>query len=225
MLDGAAGAAAPQPASPSSTTWPTCATRIERTLVDEPPALARDGGFTRDGVDPELDELRTISRSGRQVIAEMEERERARTGIALAQGPLQPRVRLLHRDLEVEPARRAGRLPAQADDRRRRALHHAGAEGVRGEGARRRRADPGARAGDLRGAARGAWPPRRRASRTRARALATLDVLAGLAETAAVAQLHQAARPRRRRAASSPTAAIRSSSGSPASRSCRTTST
>ena len=55
---------------------------IDRTIVDEPPAHARDGGFTRDGVDPDLDELRTISRSGRQVIAEMEERERARTGIA-----------------------------------------------------------------------------------------------------------------------------------------------
>jgi DNA mismatch repair protein MutS len=55
---------------------------VARTLVDEPPAVARDGGFTRDGVDAELDELRTISRSGRQVIAEMEERERARTGIA-----------------------------------------------------------------------------------------------------------------------------------------------
>jgi DNA mismatch repair protein MutS len=55
---------------------------IERTLIDEPPAIAREGGFTRDGVDPELDELRTISRSGRQVIAEMEERERERTGIA-----------------------------------------------------------------------------------------------------------------------------------------------
>ncbi len=55
---------------------------IERTLVDDPPALARDGGFTRDGVDAELDELRTISRSGKRVIAEMEERERARTGIA-----------------------------------------------------------------------------------------------------------------------------------------------
>jgi len=54
---------------------------IDRTLVDDPPALARDGGFARDGVDPELDELRSISRSGKQVIAEMEERERARTGI------------------------------------------------------------------------------------------------------------------------------------------------
>ena len=55
--------------------------RIERTLIDEPPALVRDGGFTRDGVDAELDELKSISRSGRQVIADMEERERARTGI------------------------------------------------------------------------------------------------------------------------------------------------
>src|SRR5205814_10427781 len=55
--------------------------RIEATLIDDPPALARDGGFTRDGVDKELDELRTISRSGKRVIAEMEERERARTGI------------------------------------------------------------------------------------------------------------------------------------------------
>jgi DNA mismatch repair protein MutS len=54
---------------------------IESILVDDPPALARDGGFTRDGVDPELDELKAISRSGKQVIAQMEERERSRTGI------------------------------------------------------------------------------------------------------------------------------------------------
>jgi len=55
---------------------------IESALIDDPPVLARDGGFARDGLDPELDELRTISRSGKQVIAEMEERERVRTGIA-----------------------------------------------------------------------------------------------------------------------------------------------
>ncbi len=54
---------------------------IGRTLVDEPPVLARDGGFTRDGVDPDLDALTGISRSGKQVIAEMENRERQRTGI------------------------------------------------------------------------------------------------------------------------------------------------
>ncbi len=54
---------------------------IDRVIVADPPALARDGGFTRDGVDAGLDELRTISRSGKQVIADMEEAERRRTGI------------------------------------------------------------------------------------------------------------------------------------------------
>ena len=77
---------------------------LDRTLLDEPPAVARDGGVIRDGVDAELDELRAISRSGKQRIAEMEEAERARTGI-VAQDPLQPRLRLLHRGLEVEPRR------------------------------------------------------------------------------------------------------------------------
>ena len=56
--------------------------RIETALVDDPPVLAREGGFTRDGLDPEIDELRSISRSGKQFIAEMEARERARTGIS-----------------------------------------------------------------------------------------------------------------------------------------------
>jgi len=56
--------------------------RIESALIDDPPVLAREGGFTRDGLDPEIDDLRGISRSGKQIIAEMEERERQRTGIA-----------------------------------------------------------------------------------------------------------------------------------------------
>jgi DNA mismatch repair protein MutS len=55
---------------------------LERTLVDEPPAVARDGGMIRDGVDAALDEVRSISRSGKQHIAQMEEAERARTGIS-----------------------------------------------------------------------------------------------------------------------------------------------
>ncbi len=54
---------------------------LEHTLLDEPPAVARDGGVIRDGVDAELDELRGVSRGGKQRIAEMEEAERARTGI------------------------------------------------------------------------------------------------------------------------------------------------
>ena len=54
---------------------------IDQAIADEPPALARDGGFVRDGFDQEVDDLRRISRSGKQVIAEMEEAERAQTGI------------------------------------------------------------------------------------------------------------------------------------------------
>jgi DNA mismatch repair protein MutS len=54
---------------------------IASTIADEPPALARDGNCVRDGVDTELDELRTISRSGKRLIADMEDAERARTGI------------------------------------------------------------------------------------------------------------------------------------------------
>ena len=55
---------------------------IDQTLIEAPPVLARDGGYIRDGVDPEIDDLRHVSRSGKQVIAEMETGERARTGIA-----------------------------------------------------------------------------------------------------------------------------------------------
>jgi DNA mismatch repair protein MutS len=55
---------------------------LDRTLIDEPPAVARDGGVIRDGVDPEIDELRGISRGGKQSIAEMEDAERRRTGIS-----------------------------------------------------------------------------------------------------------------------------------------------
>ena len=55
--------------------------RIATTLVDEPPLTLADGGAIAAGIDAELDELRTISTSGRQAIAAIEERERQRTGI------------------------------------------------------------------------------------------------------------------------------------------------
>jgi DNA mismatch repair protein MutS len=54
---------------------------IQRTLVEEPPLTLVDGGAITSGVDAELDDLRTISKTGRQSIAAIEERERARTGI------------------------------------------------------------------------------------------------------------------------------------------------
>ena len=55
--------------------------RIARTLVAEPPLTLVDGGAIAADVDAELDELRTISTTGRQAIAAIEERERVRTGI------------------------------------------------------------------------------------------------------------------------------------------------
>jgi len=56
--------------------------RITATLVEEPPLTLADGGAIAAGVDAELDELRTISTTGRQQIAAIETRERERTGIS-----------------------------------------------------------------------------------------------------------------------------------------------
>jgi DNA mismatch repair protein MutS len=55
--------------------------RLERGIVDEPPALATTPGMIRSGFDGELDELRNLSQHSKQIIAAMEERERKRTGI------------------------------------------------------------------------------------------------------------------------------------------------
>ena len=54
---------------------------IDRSIADEPPVNLADGGTIRDGYHAELDELRAISRSGKQTIASFEEKEKERTGI------------------------------------------------------------------------------------------------------------------------------------------------
>jgi DNA mismatch repair protein MutS len=54
---------------------------IVKTIAEEPPVSLADGGVIRAGVDAELDELRELSRSGRQALVAIEERERQRTGI------------------------------------------------------------------------------------------------------------------------------------------------
>jgi DNA mismatch repair protein MutS len=54
---------------------------IVETIAEEPPVSLGDGGAIREGVDKELDELRELSRSGRQALVAIEERERERTGI------------------------------------------------------------------------------------------------------------------------------------------------
>ena len=55
---------------------------IARGISEEPPAMVNEPGVIRRGYHTELDELRDITKQGRQIIAAMEERERKRTGIA-----------------------------------------------------------------------------------------------------------------------------------------------
>ena len=56
--------------------------RIESTIIPEPPISLSDGGVIQPGVDPELDQLRDLSRNSKQFLAQIEQRERQRTGIA-----------------------------------------------------------------------------------------------------------------------------------------------
>jgi DNA mismatch repair protein MutS len=56
--------------------------QVQAALADEPPVNLNDGGTIRDNFDAALDELRDISRNSRTYIAQIEQRERTRTGIA-----------------------------------------------------------------------------------------------------------------------------------------------
>lgn len=62
-------------------TLPELVETLARAIVDEPPALVRDGNFIRDGFDPALDELHAASREGKDWIAALQEKEITRTGI------------------------------------------------------------------------------------------------------------------------------------------------
>ncbi|HEY6876760.1 MAG TPA: DNA mismatch repair protein MutS, partial [Polyangiales bacterium] len=55
---------------------------LARTLVDEPPIVANQGGIIREGCDPRIDELRQLSTSSKEVVLAVEEREKKRTGIS-----------------------------------------------------------------------------------------------------------------------------------------------
>ncbi|SKA84147.1 DNA mismatch repair protein MutS [Prosthecobacter debontii] len=57
------------------------ATELQSAIVDEPPMQIKEGGVFRPGYLPELDELRDASSLGRQWIADLQNREIERTGI------------------------------------------------------------------------------------------------------------------------------------------------
>ena len=56
-------------------------TRVAEAISDDPPATLKDGGYIREGYNPELDDLRRTSREGKQWISRMEADERRKTGI------------------------------------------------------------------------------------------------------------------------------------------------
>ena len=54
---------------------------IDRAVVEEPPHTIREGGIIREGYNAELDEVKSDMTNGKQLIAELEAREREATGI------------------------------------------------------------------------------------------------------------------------------------------------
>ncbi|NUL81993.1 MAG: DNA mismatch repair protein MutS [Armatimonadetes bacterium] len=59
---------------------------LDRSLLDDPPATLRDGGMIKPGCEPELDQLREMTKSGKAWIAELEAKEKAQHGLPLKIG-------------------------------------------------------------------------------------------------------------------------------------------
>ena len=60
---------------------------MRQAIHPEPAALVRDGGVIATGLDAELDELRAIQTNCDGFLLDLELREKARTGIAMACAP------------------------------------------------------------------------------------------------------------------------------------------
>jgi DNA mismatch repair protein MutS len=60
---------------------PALADKLAKALVDDPPLAVKEGGIFRDGCHPDLDALRQASRQGKNWIGHLQEREIAATGI------------------------------------------------------------------------------------------------------------------------------------------------
>jgi DNA mismatch repair protein MutS len=62
-------------------TYPELANLLARAIIDNPPAVIRDGGVIKTGYDSELDELQALSENAGQYLMDLETREKARTGL------------------------------------------------------------------------------------------------------------------------------------------------
>jgi len=61
--------------------FPAWVTRLTAAIIENPPVVIRDGGVIAEGYDAELDELRALSENAGDYLVQLEEREKARTGI------------------------------------------------------------------------------------------------------------------------------------------------
>ena len=96
-----------------------CLALLRRAVLEEPASMVRDGGVIADGYSRELDELRELQTHSGKFLAELELRERGRTGI--------PSLRVAYNNvhgfyIEITHAH-AGKVPA--DYRRRQTLKNA----------------------------------------------------------------------------------------------------
>ncbi|MHB9798861.1 DNA mismatch repair protein MutS [Pseudomonas sp. MT3] len=62
-------------------TYPELADLLARAVIENPPAVIRDGGVIARGYDAELDELQMLSENAGQYLMDLETREKARTGL------------------------------------------------------------------------------------------------------------------------------------------------
>src|SRR6266436_3798840 len=96
-----------------------CLALLKRAVLEDPAAMVRDGGVIANGYSRELDELRALQTDSGTFLAELERRERARTGI--------PNLRVAYNNvhgfyIEITNAH-AAKVPA--DYRRRQTLKNA----------------------------------------------------------------------------------------------------
>src|SRR5438309_11056 len=96
-----------------------CLALLKRAVLEDPASMVRDGGVIADGYSRELDELRALQTDSGTFLAELESRERARTGI--------PNLRVAYNSvhgfyIEITNAH-AAKVPA--DYRRRQTLKNA----------------------------------------------------------------------------------------------------
>lgn len=75
-------AAALQPWQQAIHTFPELLHELQQALVEQPPQLVRDGGVIAAGYDQQLDQQRALAAGATDILAQIEQRERQRTGIS-----------------------------------------------------------------------------------------------------------------------------------------------